>query len=131
MTTALKNRFRIAGAMALLTLGGAGLIVGAEAKADQGHFLLVQIRARNFLATPARIKAGTVKVLIENFTMVVSPTVTIQTQAQLATTEGVKVGKVTKSKPRETWHEVVLAPGTYWVSLDQVAGVQAALVVEP
>lgn len=113
---------------AAVGLGGlSGRLEGAEKR----QLIRVQVSVRNFSVAPARVKAGAASVLVENLTLLPSATVTIREQAAAPTAVGVKVEKPVKVKPREAWHELVLTPGTYWVSLDQVPGVRAALVVEP
>ncbi|MBI5282135.1 MAG: hypothetical protein HY858_10670 [Candidatus Solibacter usitatus] len=118
------------GVIAIAVLGLAGS-AGRLEGAGEPQIIRVQVSVRNFSVTPARVKAGKATVLVENFTLVPSPTVTIRDQGAANPAAGFKVEKPVKVKPRESWHEVVLTPGTYWVSLDQVPGVQAALVVEP
>ena len=124
-------RIRRGVALGVIAMVSASLLLFAGPKPEKGEFLVVRVGVRNFLVTPPKVKAGPVRVLVENSTVILSPAIGIRLQNSKNEVDTTKLDKPTNSKPRESWHDVVLTPGTYWVSIDQVPGVQAALVVEP
>ena len=131
MESQAMRKLRITTVLFFFLAGGVVTLAGGDAKADTGRFVLVQIQPRNFLVTPSKVKGGPVRILVENFTLIPSPSLGVRLQSSVSALDGVKLDKQLKIRPRESWQEVVLTPGSYWVYLEQDSGAKAQLVVEP
>jgi len=125
------RKVRFTAVLSFFMLSGVCTLAGGDAKADNGRFVLVQVQPRNFLVTPSKVKAGPVRILVENLTLIPSPSVGVRLQSSTSSLDGIKLDKQLKIRPRESWQEVVLTPGSYWVYLEQDPGAKGQLIVEP
>ena len=99
-----------------------------KVSSGESQVILVRVSPREFVVNPARLRPGTVKVLVENRTPLSTTSVTFQLQG--ASTAKTSVNSTGTKSKSSRWQDVVLQAGTYVVTLDQVPSVKTTVTVE-
>lgn len=119
--------------VAILGLAAAGgaLCAQTEEKKEKIQLVRVTVTVRDFTVTPATVRPGSVQVLLHNHTMMADPSVTFRLEGSAQAADQVRLVSPEELKGKSRWQKVTLKPGKYTVTLDQVAGVQSIVTVEP
>lgn len=80
---------------------------------------------------PGRVKAGPVKVLLDNRTLLNGTSISIGAEGTAGQSPLKRMVLPEKALLRKSWHDAVLSPGRYSIWVEKAPQVRTTLIVEP
>lgn len=116
------------GALLLATLMQANAL--AQGAGAQASIIKVIISPGSIVLSQTTAKPGPARILVENRTLMANPAIKLTGTVGAAAVSAVgRLPVLPRAGQRKTWHDAVLVPGTYTISLEAAPQVKATLVV--